>query len=197
MRSHLGDLEDRESWGELLDTVASPLQTHLQGLLARYRIGSVEPPEDLTQEVLLEAWRRRGKFAGVSVEDFVRWTKRIAFFKVRNLARSSSRHAPLFRWCIFFSDLVPEGPEPVDRRPRAEKALEEADLIHFVLEALCRLPTLEYEATVLVQIRGMRLLEAARRLSVSKDAVRKRVSRGLERVRHLLNVRLTGERTSS
>jgi RNA polymerase sigma factor (sigma-70 family) len=138
--------------------------------LARRLVGSGPDAEDLTQETLTRALR-----SGVVPTRPRPWLAVVA----RNLKLELHR-----------SDARRRAREAAAAKPEAspdEAALERAGLRHRVLEEVLELPEPERTAVVLRYLEGRAYSEIATRQGVSVVAVRKRVSRGIERLRTRLD----------
>lgn len=146
----------------------------------RNLLGDSEEARDIVQEVFIEAWRvaqcGQAPFAeGSSDADARRWLFRAAYHR----AISLQRHRRVIAWESL--DAV-GGPERIERDAATpfEEQLAEGEALRAALD---RLDAREAACVLLKFVHGFSAVEIARILGVAPDAVRKRLSRAMQRLR--------------
>jgi RNA polymerase sigma factor (sigma-70 family) len=132
--------------------------------------GDVEKSEELAQETFVNAWRDLGQLKDLS--KFRNWLAGIARNIVRNSLRNGRRDVirkavPIDK----IEDATAGDSEPVETAIGKERQL-------VVREALQRIPEMYREALVLFYRQEQSVKEVARRLELSEETVRQRLSRG-------------------
>jgi RNA polymerase sigma-70 factor (ECF subfamily) len=135
----------------------------LRDFIAR-RVGDLHTAEDLTQEVLVKAYR-----SGADVDNVAAWLYRIARNTVVDHFRSQGRHpAP-----EALTDDELDAAEPGDDDPRAVRELAQC-----LRPLIDQLAPIYREALTLTDLDGLTQSEAARRISISTSGMKSRVQRG-------------------
>ncbi len=153
---------------------------HMSILVAlRHRLGNVELALDLTAEVFAVALERCGSFTPRGAGSARAWLQTIAHNKLVDLYRSGAA-ADRARRALQMQPLVvtDEQLEQLERRLSAEGS--------GALQALADLPTDERDAVTARVVDEAGYAAIAQDLAVSESVVRKRVSRGLRRMRATL-----------
>ncbi len=165
---------DAQAYERLLNALLPHLRSLVRGRL------TAEPSavDDVVQNVLLSVHRARHTYR--SERPFGPWVRAVArnavldHFRVRS--RRLRRELPLES-----ADAVAEDPA-VDRGVERELSPELA-------EALARLPEAQREAVELIQIQGVSVAEAARRVGIKPGALKVRAHRGYRALRAMLERR--------
>jgi RNA polymerase sigma-70 factor (ECF subfamily) len=143
--------------------------------------GDAHAAEDLAQEVLLRAWRRRDSLRDPAAGSG--WLFRIAVNLWRDLLRR--QRSPVSR----------AGPLPelaCARWPNPEQALAHREELVQALHALDSLPARQREVLYLCACEGLKAAEIARVLDVSRDAVKANLSLARKKMRESLGEPLPG-----
>ena len=138
------------------------LETLIPGLyrFALRLSGQRERAEDLTQEALLKAWRKRGQLRdGPSARV---WLIRILVNLWRDQVRQSN-HRPV---------LESTAESVVDPAPEPSQTLEDREELHEVLKVLEQLPPRQREVLHLSAVEEFRVAEIAEVLGISPNAVK-------------------------
>lgn len=156
---------DRVAFGRIIGRTEATVRSIVLAI-----VGEVSRSEEVAQEAYLAAWRELPSLR--SPEKFDAWLHGIA----RNLARSACRRRREVP--------VANAPEvPDNRAPDALGVLMEREDAKLVEDALAALPEDTREALLLYYRTDCSIDEAAGRLGVTVDAMKKRLSRGRERIR--------------
>jgi len=150
-----------------------------------HALGSREDALDVAQQTFVLAWRKLSSFRGES--GFYSWLYRIA----RNVAVSGARRQHIRTGSI---DQLQDagGFEPVDSHQQTvpEYALEQAEQVQLVQEALQKISEEFRRPLVLKEIDGFSYEEIARILDIPLGTVRSRIFRGrqelIERLQRIL-----------
>jgi RNA polymerase sigma-70 factor (ECF subfamily) len=162
-------------------------------LLARLRIGrnlqGKLDPEDLLQEVSLQAQKNIGRFVGTTEAEFLAWLRAILAAIVCNHIRryfGTRRRDPRREQQMVVEldetsraldrNLIAQLTSPSQHAARREQAVLLAD-------ALETLPEAHREVLILRHLEGLTFPEVARRLARSEDSVKNLWARGLARLR--------------
>ncbi len=148
-------------------------------------LGSREDALDVAQQTFVLAWRKLSSFRGES--SFYSWLYRIA----RNVAVSEARRQHLRTGSL---DQLQDagGFEPADSHLQTvpEHALEQAEQVHLVQEALRKISEEFRRPLVLKEIDGFSYEEIAQILDIPLGTVRSRIFRGrqelIERLQRIL-----------
>ena len=146
--------------------------------------------EDATQEAFFSAYRSITRFRGGSLRS---WLLTIVANRCRDRLRS-----PQVRRTTSLEALTengdPAGPW-ASTGPTPEEAALQTELSAQVQQALALLPADQRLAVALVDLQGLAYEEVAQVAGVSLGTVKSRLSRGRERLRHLLRplLELSGE----
>jgi RNA polymerase sigma-70 factor (ECF subfamily) len=144
-------------------------------------LGQAPAAEDATQDAFICAFRGIGGFRG---GNFKAWLLRIATNICRDQLRSRRRHpaSPL-------DDIAPE--YEIDHKAQSPEdyALQQ-ELGTEIANALASIPQEQRLAVILYDIDGLSYEEVAEVMHCSLGTVRSRLSRGRERLRHLLAQRV-------
>jgi RNA polymerase sigma-70 factor, ECF subfamily len=159
-----------------------PLDDELEALVPRvYRFarrltGDAHRAEDLTQETLLRAWRRRGQLR--DPRRAAVWVFRIA----ANLWRDELRR----RGVLTQDAELPH--ETADRRLAAPEAIaEEREQVARALTALATLPPQQRTVLHLVAVEQLTLGEVSEVLGISRNAARVNLCLARRRMRELFS----------
>ena len=179
------------------------LQVHCYRML-----GSLEDSEDLVQETLLRAWRRRASFVPDGPSSFRAWLYRIATNACLDVLRSRSRRilppevaaptdpalpppAPVdLPWLQPLPDRLLDPVAPVEDDPGAVLVARETIELTF-LAAIQHLPPKQRAVLILREVLGWSAKETASLLETSVVAV----NSALQRARSTLRDRLPERRT--
>lgn len=159
--------EARGAWNEL--------EARLRPYVAR-RVSSAADVDDVLQNVFIRM--HQGLATLNDSERFGGWVYRIAQRVIFDTTRRRAREP----WIP-----VAELPEPADAdRVDDAEALQTA-LGECVALFVARLPTAYREAITLTELQGLTQSEAAERLGISLSAMKSRVQRGREKIRHMFD----------
>jgi RNA polymerase sigma-70 factor (ECF subfamily) len=146
--------------------------------------GSVEEAEELLQDTFVAAFAARRQYRGAgSVRG---WLMTIARNRARNAWRDGSRNVRDAETVRGELESLPVSGTPEGEVLRLELRAE-------IATALAALPPASREAVVLRDVEGLTYEEVAEVTGAGEGAVRVRVHRGREQLRHLLEPYLTGE----
>lgn len=190
---------DESAFGALAERYRRELQVHCYRML-----GSFEEAEDLVQETMLRAWRKRATFEGRST--FRAWLYRIATnacldFLARHPRQPVLRqHAapdpevgaaapPDIAWLQPYPDHLFDPVAPADAEPEAQVVAKETIELAF-LAAIQYLPPRQRAMLILRDVLGWSANETAALLEVSVAAVKS----GLQRARGTLKEHLPQHR---
>lgn len=191
---------DETAFGVLAERYRRELQVHCYRML-----GSFEDSEDLVQETLLRAWRRRDTFAGRST--FRAWLYRIATnacldFLERHPRRPlprqvlppadpDERQPPAeIRWLQPYPDHLLDLPAPRDAEPDAAVITRETIELAFLI-AIQHLPPRQRAVLILRDVLGWPASDTADLLNISVAAVKSALQRARPTVKpHLPQERL-------
>jgi RNA polymerase sigma-70 factor, ECF subfamily len=145
------------------DAIGADIRHVLRDFIAR-RVGDLHTAEDLTQEVLVKAYR-----SGVEVDNVAAWLYRIARNTVVDHFRSQSRRP------------APEA-LPADEFDTAEPGDDDGRAVRELAQCLRplidQLDPIYREALTLTDLDGLTQSEAAQRASISTSGMKSRVQRG-------------------
>ncbi|WP_079194616.1 ECF RNA polymerase sigma factor SigK [Streptomyces sp. CB02923] len=163
---------DHDAFGELYDLVSAPVFG-----MARRVLRDSAQAEEVTQEVLLEIWRRAGRYdpgRGSALSWILTLAHRRAVDRVRSARAASAREERAARrGAVTVFDEVAEEVESSFEREWVRRCLE-------------RLTALQRQSVTLVYYDGYTHREAARRLAVPLGTVKSRLRDGLARLRDCL-----------
>lgn len=167
----LGALRRAESWAR--DELVRRFGAHLERVLVRTLGRDAEIP-DILQDVYVAAFAGIERFRGTE-DQLQGWITRIAVFRARECIRRRSTRRALFPHLAYFSRAsAPRCPDPV-----AVEALRRA------ANLLERLPGQERVALSLRIVDGLELTEVAAAMGISLATVKRRLSRGRQRLADL------------
>jgi len=175
------------------EAVAESLRTH-GARLRQYVVRHLTPelkewldPQDVTQDVFVEAFRRRGDFPVRDAEEAVRWLLTIARNRLISLVRQHralKRAAPSGRVRLGLGDSLVTMLEDLGvyrRTPSRSAAARE--FFTAVDDALARIPSAYAEVIRLRHVEGLSQKEAAARMGRTEKAVEALCTRGLAALR--------------
>ena len=169
---------DESAFAELAERYRRELQVHCYRLL-----GSFDEAEDLVQEALLRAWRRRSTFSGRST--FRAWIYAIAtnacLDVLKRRPRRAATHAsPLpvadVPWLQPYPDRLLEGAAPSEDEPEEALVAKETIELAFIA-AIQLLPPRQRVVLVARDVLGWSARETAALLEVSTAAVNSALQR--------------------
>lgn len=151
-------------------------QHHFEPILAYLarRVCDADLALELTAETFAQAYVARGRFRGSTAEQAEAWIYRIA---KRQLARYFRRGEVERRAMKRLQIQLP--PIDADRRAEVEELADLAGLRSVLRAELRRVPGSQRDALWLRVVEGCSYAEVAKRLEISEQAARARVSRGL------------------
>ncbi len=169
---------DRQAFGQLVEPHRNELMAHC------YRFtGSVQDAEDMVQETMLRAWRKRDTYAGRAT--FRAWLYRIATNACLDKLKKASRRtlpstnlpptnphdpfAPPINEPIWLEPLPDELLSGVSITPEARYSLQESVTLAFTI-ALQTLPPRQRAVLLLRDVLGWRSRETAQALEISLSA---------------------------
>jgi RNA polymerase sigma-70 factor (ECF subfamily) len=178
---------DRELWRQAVagrsDAFGLLFERHARTVynLCFRRIGSWSVAEDLTSDVFLLAWRRRGEVVFTTEgESVLPWLLGVALNLVRNSRRSNRR-------AIAASLRLDAGAREADFSDEVVGRLADEQQMHEVLAVLDQLPVHEQEVLALCAWAGLSYEDCALALGVPVGTVRSRLSRARSRLRELVD----------
>lgn len=154
------------------------------GRLCFAMTGNQAEAEELTQEVLIAAYRALPAFEGRS--SLRTWIYTIARRTCARALQRTRRRARLLA-------LEPVGPEPESWAGNPQRALESVDEQERLRRAVEQLPPGQREVLLLRYVGGLRFRDVARVCQISEEAARQRASGGLRRLRRVLAARAESE----
>jgi RNA polymerase sigma-70 factor (ECF subfamily) len=168
---------DEAAFAELAERYRRELQVHCYRLL-----GSFDEAEDLVQETLLRAWRRRSTFRGRST--FRAWLYAIAtnacLDVLKRRPRASTQSAPLpvadVPWLQPYPDRLLEGIAPSEEEPEAALVAKETIELAFIA-AIQLLPPRQRVVLIARDVLGWSARETAALLEVTEAAVNSALQR--------------------
>jgi RNA polymerase sigma-70 factor (ECF subfamily) len=177
-----------ELWGRLLLITRPNLMDHIQSLW-RGPLRWILPVEDVFQETCVELWRLHHRFHGSTRDDFLAWSKRIAEYTTRNLARAHMYQKRSKRRLSYLEELGPSAlKEPLSTEAKGEDLVDIAERKHALQLALSELSAVEVRLIDLVYLRDISVGEVAEGLGISTAAVRKRLARSFEKLHSQLRL---------
>jgi RNA polymerase sigma-70 factor, ECF subfamily len=175
---------DESAFAELAERYRRELQVHCYRML-----GSFEDSEDLTQETLLRAWRKRASFRGEA--SFRAWLYGIATNACLDVLKRRPRHPqaaemagtgeqPPFEvtWLQPYPDRLLEGIPAPDAEPEAALVSKETIELAFIV-AIQRLTSNQRAVLILRDVLGWSAKDSAEALGTSVASV----NSGLQRAR--------------
>ena len=176
-----------EGWAELLQKVESRLRVLIRFRMSTRTRGRFDP-DDLCQEVFIEAIKRIGDFEYRGPGSLQRWLATILRYKLMHADRSAGRLATPYSEVRRPDDSeapteVPEGlVVALESAPTtASRDLRRADQERKVAEVLESLDEPDREVILLKHYEGLTGREAAERLGVAESTVSVRYKRALEK----------------
>jgi RNA polymerase sigma-70 factor, ECF subfamily len=177
---------DQAAFAAVAERHRRELQVHCYRML-----GSLEDAEDMVQETLLRAWRKRASFAGRST--FRAWLYRIATNACLDLLQRRPRvpSGPGFEvtWLQPFPDRLLDAAAPSEHEPEAAVVERETIELAFLV-AIQHLPPRSRAVLLLRDVLGWSAKETAALLEVSVAAA----NSSLQRARGALRERLPERR---
>ncbi len=158
--------------------------------LALHMLRDPASAEDVTQEAFFSAYRHIGSFRGGNLNT---WLMTIVANGCRDVLRSPhGRRTTSMEAILERGD--PGGPWP-SPNPSPEGQVLQAEVVRQVRDAVAQLPEDQRLVVTLVDLNGLDYEEAARATGASLGTVKSRLSRGREKLRHLLRpvVELSGD----
>ena len=180
--------QDEAAFSELAERYRHELQVHCYRM-----VGSYEESEDLVQETLLRAWRKRDTYEGRST--FRAWLYRIAtnasLDAIHRRPRSrQTAHGPEVPWLQPYPDRLLEEISAPDAEPDAEIVSKETIELAF-LAAIQHLPPKQRAVLIVRDVLGWSAKEAASLLDTSVASVNSALQRARTTLReHLPEKRL-------
>jgi RNA polymerase sigma-70 factor (ECF subfamily) len=169
---------DRGAFEALYLAHRDALAVRLERKLGR-RVSEESSLEDLLQETFLRALGLMDRFEWRGEGSVLRWLVAIGEHLILNAAQRAAR-GPLKL------EVGPAG-EPRDPGVSPSRAMRREERLRRLEKALAGLSPAEREAILAMRIDGLSLEEAARRLGKSPEAIKKAVTRALERLRRKLD----------
>jgi RNA polymerase sigma-70 factor, ECF subfamily len=167
---------DRSAFGEVVERYRRELQVHCYRML-----GSFEDAEDVVQETLLRAWRKRKSFGGRST--FRAWLYGIATNACLDALKRRPRPAPSEQanpadmpWLQPYPDRLLEGIAPRDEEPDAVVVEKETIELAFLV-SIQQLPPRQRAVLILRDVLGWSAKETAYLLQGSVAAVNSALQR--------------------
>lgn len=157
----------------LAPTSWQSMRAPLLGFVRKRLPGDAQDAEDLVQEILLRAWRRRHQLR--DQDKLQPWLYRIARTALVDHQRRLAR----------LPGSAPLPQEPPAPTPQ-ELSLAHSELSGCVQPFLHLLPPHYQEALELTELQGLPQAEVARRLALPPSTVKSRVQRGRRKLRDLL-----------
>lgn len=143
---------------------------------AKRQLGDAHLAEDVTQAVFMLLAKKAGSVRG----SLAGWLVRTTYFASRNAAKLATRRAYHERRA---AQMTSESVQ-IDQQPAWETYAPMLD------EAMSRLKRADRDALALRYLKGMALREVGQAMGISEEAARKRVDRGLDRLRGLMAARV-------
>ena len=143
-------------------------------------LGDMAAARDVVGDVFIDVWTRRASWApqgGIHAYLFLAVRHRAI-----NALRDRRRHDRAHR-VIAFTDEIPGMAAPA---LPADRALDRAEQINVVLQALARLPEARRTAMTLRWRHGFSIAEIAEVMGIHQDAAKQHLSRGLRTLKELL-----------
>jgi len=143
---------------------------------AKRQLRDAHLAEDVTQAVFMLLAKKAGSVRG----SLAGWLVRTTYFASRNAAKLAARRAYHERRA---AQMTSESIQ-IDQQPAWETYAPMLD------EAMSRLKRADRDAIALRYLKGMALREVGQAMGISEEAARKRVDRGVERLRGLMTARV-------
>jgi RNA polymerase sigma-70 factor, ECF subfamily len=176
---------DRSAFGEVVERYRRELQVHCYRML-----GSFEDAEDVVQETLLRAWRKRKTFQGRST--FRAWLYGIATNACLDALKRRPRAAPSAQanpadlpWLQPYPDRLLEGIAPQQQEPDAVVVEKETIELAFLV-AIQQLPARQRAVLILRDVLGWSANETAALLDGTVAAVNSALQRARRAMRQHL-----------
>jgi RNA polymerase sigma-70 factor (ECF subfamily) len=163
---------DRQAFARLVAHYQRPLF----GFLGRMALNQ-GMAEEIAQETFLRAWKHLGEYRP-DVAEFSTWLFTIA----RNLALHELERAAARHEVAVLEDL----PEPMCERLQPQEELERAQQARRLQSALLALPLADRSALALAYIHELDLASVARIEGCTTGAIKTRLHRAKEKLRHML-----------
>jgi RNA polymerase sigma-70 factor, ECF subfamily len=161
---------DREAFGEIYERLAPKVHLYLY----HHTNGRTHLAEDLTEEVFVKVLEKLQSYQDRGLP-FASWVYRIAHNHLVDYFRTQPRHGVVsIEECY---DLA-EG--------RAERSLDQTLTSNELARALSHLTDDQRRVVILRFLQGMNIVETARMMSKTEDAVKKLQARGLLALRRAL-----------
>lgn len=172
-------MADTDGHGGLLREV-DPLRLFItqRAELIRY-VHRIAADGDDVEDIVQEAWLR---FSAAASGQDVREPRGFLFRIARNLAMDGHRRRSLERK-VFADGCTGDVERVSSSEPSAQARGEAADELAAIRAAIARLPERTRRVFVMHRIEGLKLVEIAQRLGISKSLAQQLVVDGLERCR--------------
>ncbi len=164
---------DRQAFDDLIAECQSALEGHTRRRVGSYLRTWVEL-EDVLQETYTRAWKSISGFRGTDANALLRWLKGITEHVVVDFASQHRRDEVIY---------VQERHDPVHPQPSPSQALRRGERFTRLQKALDNLSPEHREVVTLVRIEGLKIREAADRMSRSPNAVMKLLTRALKELK--------------
>jgi RNA polymerase sigma factor (sigma-70 family) len=170
------DQSDRPKWTADAEAFGALYERHADALIVFFarRTCDVDVAVELAAETFAQAYVARRRFRGSTEEEAAGWLYGIARNELSHwLRRGAARRRALRRLAVTVPAAAP------DEHTRIEELAGIADLRVIVAAELAKLSPAHREALELRVVHELSYEEVARRLRISEQAARARVSRGL------------------
>lgn len=164
---------NRQAFDSLVGECRVSLEGHVRARIGRSLRSQVDP-EDVLQETYGRAWKSIKSFRGKDHRTLLGWFKGIAEHVILDLADRHRRNDVIY---------LKEPPDPGHSQPSPSKTLRREERFSRLHEALDSLSPEHREVVVLVRIEGLKIKEAAERMSRTPNAVMKLLTRALMKLK--------------